>query len=407
MSYPAVPDVVAPPPGNRRFPLLDGMRAVAVVAVVLCHVSVFSGEGSDLQLRLLSHLNLGVTIFFLISGFLLYRPFISHRAGGPAAPGVGLYVKRRLLRIIPAYWLVLTVLTLLPRTTGVSSGEWLGQYALLHTLPLTGDQSCVADVFGCGLAQTWSLVVELTFYAALPLYVVVAERMARGRSRNRWLATELVALGLLATISTFLDFRVSDLGLQHYVAGSVLGFVLWFALGMALALVSVWLEAAKESRAAPFNPIARHPLASWGLALSIYVTLCLLLPATPFLATDGDQLLAYLGLAAVALLIMLPAVFADDAGGMPRRILRHPAVAWVGLISYGVFLWHYAVVLELGSPGAGYGFWPLLVVTMAITICIAAASYYLLERPILRFKYRGFRPRGGSTKAPGEAPARP
>jgi peptidoglycan/LPS O-acetylase OafA/YrhL len=85
---------------------------------------------------------------------------------------------------------------------------------------------------------------------------------------------------------------------------------------------------------------------------------------------------------------MLPAVFADDAGGAPRGLLAHPVVAWLGLISYGIFLWHYAVALELGSRGQDLAFWPLLGATLAISIAVAAASYYALERPLLKFKYR-------------------
>jgi peptidoglycan/LPS O-acetylase OafA/YrhL len=69
-------------------------------------------------------------------------------------------------------------------------------------------------------------------------------------------------------------------------------------------------------------------------------------------------------------------------------VLAQPVVAWLGLISYGVFLWHYAVVLRLGGPGAGLDFWPLLAVTLAITVALASVSYYGLERPLLRLKYR-------------------
>ena len=110
-----VPDAVAPPPHHPRFPLIDGMRAIAVLSVVLVHTTV---GARDLAIvgPLLAHLNIGVTIFFLISGFLLYRPFIAHRGGGAAAPPVVQYAKRRLLRIYPAYWLVLTVLVIVPGT---------------------------------------------------------------------------------------------------------------------------------------------------------------------------------------------------------------------------------------------------------------------------------------------------
>ena len=159
----AVPDAVAPPPRHPRFPLLDGLRAVAVFAVVLVHATVFSAPNTSHMDRLLLHLNVGVTIFFLISGFLLYRPFIAHRvAAGPGAPVVSDYAKRRFLRIFPAYWLVLIVLWVVPGVTGTAGGGWLSHLFLVQTLPESGS-SCVTAVTECGLAQTWSLVVEFTF----------------------------------------------------------------------------------------------------------------------------------------------------------------------------------------------------------------------------------------------------
>ena len=89
-------------------------------------------------------------------------------------------------------------------------------------------------------------------------------------------------------------------------------------------------------------------------------------------------------------MLLLPAVFGDEAGGAPRRFLRHPFVAWLGLISYGIFLWHYVVLaLHLGAGGAGLELRARSCsATLAITIPIAAASYYVVERPLLRLKYR-------------------
>ncbi len=120
-----VPDAVAPPPHHPRFPLIDGMRAIAVLCVVLVHTTVGARDLPAVG-PLLAHMNIGVTIFFLISGFLLYRPFIAHRGGGAAAPPVVQYAKRRFLRIYPAYWLVLTVLVIVPGLTGVGNGDVVG-----------------------------------------------------------------------------------------------------------------------------------------------------------------------------------------------------------------------------------------------------------------------------------------
>jgi Predicted acyltransferases len=90
-----VPDAVAPPPHHPRFPLIDGMRAIAALSVLLVHVAGASGAADpSLSGRLLAHLNVGVTIFFVISGFLLYRPFIAERGGGAAPPRVASFAKR-------------------------------------------------------------------------------------------------------------------------------------------------------------------------------------------------------------------------------------------------------------------------------------------------------------------------
>lgn len=396
----AVPDAVAPPPGNRRFPLIDGMRAIAVVAVVVHHVFIFSGLQPVGFSRLLAHLNIGVTIFFVISGFVLYRPFIGHRNRGPVAPPVGQYAKRRFLRIFPAYWLALTVLTILPGTTGVVGGQWLSQYALLHTLPFTDGPTCIGAILTCGLAQTWSLVVELTFYAVLPIYALTAERLVRGRAKRTWVSLELGLLGALALASVVVDFGTTPGQASAYVGGTVLGHVLWFALGMALAVASVAVEGVTPPQAV--RTVLRFPAIPWLLAAGLFALLTADLPPTPFLLAKGDQAEAYVGFAFVAFLLVLPAVFGDDAGGLPRRFLSFPLVKWLGLISYGIFLWHYAVVLRLGSQGSGLGFAPLLISTLAISIAAAAASYYLLERRVLRFKHRTLRrtPRPGTRQRP-------
>ncbi len=382
------------------------MRAVAVLSVVVVHVSLFGGalEGA-LVSRALAHLNIGVTVFFLISGFLLYRPFIAHRAAGPPAPQVLDYVKRRLLRILPAYWLVLTVLVILPGQTGVVDGEWIRQFGLFHTVPLpSDDSSCVSAILDCGLAQTWSLAVEMTFYVLLPLYVVAAARLARRGSVAAWMRAELLLLGGLAVASVVGYFFVLGAGTQSWVGGTAFAYLLWFGLGMAFAVLSVGLG--YRPLPLPLRLLARRPGVPWLVAIFLYLALSLWLPITPFLAERGDLFVAHLTFGLIAALLMLPAVFGDDLGGLPRRLLAHPWVAWVGLISYGIFLWHYAIALQLGAGGSELGFGPLLLATLGLTIPIAAASYYLVERPILRLKYRSLRDLLGTGGGPSPSPPR-
>ena len=298
---------------------------------------------------------------------------------------MGDYFKRRFLRIFPAYWLILTVLVVVPGLTAVIEGNWWPMYALAHALPANDGRGCIDAPFECGLAHTWSLVVEATFYAVLPLYVIIADRLTRGLERHRWVLGQLGLLGVAAALSMVLQYLVLDPA-PRWVTGSAIGYVLWFALGMGMAVVSVSLGGGVGGRR-PLRRAGAPPELAWLAALALYGLLCARLPATTFLLAESDKLEAYVGFGAVAALLLAPAVFGDPARGLPRRFLALPVVAWLGLVSYGIFLWHYVVTLELGRAGAGAGFGVVLLGTFAITTAIAALSYYALERPLLRLKY--------------------
>jgi peptidoglycan/LPS O-acetylase OafA/YrhL len=95
----------------RHFECFDGLRAIAAVSVLLLHTAWTSGFTSRSSLGIYtSRLEIGVSVFFLISGFLLYRPFAVSHFVGRDQPDAGRFWVRRLLRIVPAYWLALTVL---------------------------------------------------------------------------------------------------------------------------------------------------------------------------------------------------------------------------------------------------------------------------------------------------------
>jgi peptidoglycan/LPS O-acetylase OafA/YrhL len=382
-----VPDVLAPPPRHPRFPLVDGLRAIAVLAVVGVHAGQFGSTWSgSLGSRLLAHLNAGVTVFFVISGVLLYRPFIAHRGGGASAPAVRDYFKRRFLRIYPAYWVILAFLVLTPGFTGVVGGNWLSALTLTHALGFGGGPVCSQLVNSCDIAQTWSLVVEVTFYLALPLYAWAAAWVTRRLDLRGWMVAQLALLTGLSAGSVVLSYVILYPA-PRWVAWSVVGNVFWFSLGMGVAVVSVAREGgALRSRRLP--GFSRRAGSAWALALAAYLALALALPGTPFLFDRGQLLAVHLVFGLIALLIVSPAVLANDGRALMHRVLRHRAVAWLGTISYGIFLWHYTVALKLGSPGARDSFLVVLVGTLVISVLCAAASYYLVERPLLRFKYR-------------------
>ncbi len=363
---------------------------MAALAIVIVHVLlVTTAYSDDLASRMVIRLDVCVSIFFMLSAFLLYRPMIAHRAGGRPGPGVGDYARRRFFRIFPVYWFALTCLAIFPGLAGVFSEQWWAFYTLWFNYD---PQAVAADCAGtnqlCGLPQTWTLATELTFYALLPLYAFAAARLVRSVGR-RWLGAEtLLIFGLIAA-SLLVNFLPGDLRHEPWVRFSFIGHFDWLGLGLLLAVLSVALER-RERLPQPLLLLSRRPGVSYGLAFALYLVMVVSLPPTPFPLTPdlGNYLAMHLGHAAMAVLIMVPVVFGNPNRGRSRRFLGHPVMVWLGLVSYGVYLWHFSIAYAVGEGGANESFWPTLVFTLGLAIPLGAVSWYLVERPMMRFKYR-------------------
>lgn len=388
-----VPGTVAPPPGHPRFPLIDALRALAALAIVLVHTAIFAGVFSGAPYRgLVAHLDIGVAGFFLLSGFLLYRPFVAARELGAPAIGLRGYARRRALRILPAYWLALTVLAVVPGVYGAFSGNWWVYYGLLQNWPVyTRTGGCAVDGFKCGIAPAWSLAIEVLFYAALPFYAAATAALTRRLRGVGWVRVELV---LLAAISVFSVLVQSlTISFSRWLFFSPLGRGWWFALGMGLAVLSV-RAVQRGGLPRPLRWAAEHPGIVWGVAIAGYVVPSLWIldkgPQGAFPLGDTTQYTAeYVGFGLLCALVLLPAVFGPARSGWPRRVLATPLLAWLGLVSYGIFLWHFPIMLGLVEAGVldwlpGLQYPVLVATTLAVTIPCAAASFYGVERPLMR-----------------------
>jgi peptidoglycan/LPS O-acetylase OafA/YrhL len=245
-----------------------------------------------------------------------------------------------------------------------------------------------------GILPAWSLAVEISFYAALPLLVLLMERPFMGRTRAAKIRSELIMLAVLATLA--IAFRVILRATETGVPDSnlyftVLGNFDWFALGMFLALASV-ITAGMERRPAVVRLIERRPSLAWIVAAVLFWAIATQMGITaefPQAFTDWEWLWEHVFYGAIAFFLLLPAVFGDSLGGVPRVILRNRVLAWLGLISYGIFLWHHPIVGEMAKHD--WGEWRFLGITLstfAIAVTCATLSYYLVERPLLRFKHR-------------------
>ncbi len=403
------PDVVKPPPGNPRFPLFDSLRGLAALAIVLTHVGLGSGANYNAAYgALLARLDVGVTLFFVLSGFLLYRPFVAARIEDRPAPRLHDYARRRVLRIVPAYWLALTVLAIWPGLT-FTGPRWV-YYGFLQNYDFLW-------VLG-GLGQAWTLAVEASFYVLLPFYALALGALTRRFAPRRTLAVEMTVLGALSVGSLVLRWYIHHTSHSQVLLFTILCTFFWFALGMGLAVASAAWHG-HESRPGVIGLVERAPSLWWGAALGLFAVMSwgYGLPRGLSGTTSGAQYLGeHLTYGAVAFLLVLPAVWGDRLGGLPRRFLRLRAMAWLGLVSYGLFLWHgrwtqYFIEKGAGGwlPQIGSGFVVMLACVLACSLATAGASYYLVERPILRYKdgFRRRRPASGPEPTPAPAEHQP
>jgi peptidoglycan/LPS O-acetylase OafA/YrhL len=372
------------------------VRGIAAIGVVVVHSWLFAGSfgsGAGLTDRMVVRLDSMVAIFFLLSAFLLYRPMIAYRAGGPAAPRVRDFARRRFLRIYPAYWVALTCLTIVFGLTGVFSDKWWVFYSLTEYLhPVTDTAACEGQGFRCGLLQSWTLTVELTFYAILPIYAALTAWLARGRTVRSWLRVELVLIALLALASLALD--LSSLREKSWFTYTFAAHFDWLGMGLALAVLSAVYGRQEPTLPRPLRVAASNPGMCWAGALGLYFVTVIAFKPIPFTVadfTDLEFLAIHLLQCGIAILLVIPVVFGNPNVGVPRRILANRPLLWLGLISYGFYLWQVTIGIDLGFGGANEGFATVLIGTVVIAIPLAAASYYLIERPLMRLKYRSFK----------------
>ncbi len=223
-----------------RFPLLDPLRAFAAISILVVHTATLSRAFTEPGYgRFLAHLDIGVPFFFLLSAFLLYRPFVAARVDGTDRTPFREYAKRRFVRIFPAYWAVLTIAAIVPGMAGAFSGNWWVYYGLLQSFPVYDPSGvCAVDPFRCGIPVAWSLTIEVLFYATLPFIVLGMAWLGR-RWRGRPLTLEFGLVAVLTLVSIWIQSSVPTGDAHLFLFFSPFGRGWWFGLGLALAAISV------------------------------------------------------------------------------------------------------------------------------------------------------------------------
>ena len=375
-----------PRPRGSGIPALNGIRGVAVALVLIGHSGIPGVAGGFI----------GVDVFFVLSGFLI-TSLLLDEIGRTGRLDLGAFWIRRARRLLPALLLmVLAVIAarlLFPpdavsalRSDAVAAFLWVANWAFV---------SQETDYFSQGappspLQHTWSLGVEEQYYLIWPLLIVAAAVLLAAIARRRKKTPTIVAvrravlvLALLGTAASATEaiLMASDASLNRvYFGTDTRAQALLIGAAAAALLVRDW-----PAMLAGW-PLIRSRWGRW-LAAGVPVAGVAVLAAITHVATGSAAefrhgLLIVVAVAAVAVI----APVALEQRGPVAWVLATPPLVALGVISYGVYLWHWPVFLVLTGERTGWTGYPLFAARCAITVAVAAGSWWLIERPIRRWR---------------------
>ena len=401
------------PTPRLHFGGFDILRGLSSILIVIHHSgsSAYPGQTEGWTHRLVEIMDSGVPVFFVTSGFLIYRPLVVPHLTGRGRMRLADFWWRRLLRVVPAYWAALTFFWAIGNFD--LGPRWWKYYTFVHIYDRTLVQG--------GLVQSWTLATEVAFYLAIPLWALgVGALVRRLQDVRHRVAVELALCAGLWATAIFSRWAVAEWWPTQRGAS-----FLWlpmnldtFSWGMAFAVVSVWCQQNDALRARLARLAARvEPW--WLVAFAIYVWYALAVGPVAF---DPGYIgwfwqrrqLAYL---MIAVFVVFPVVFGEQGRGWIRKAWSLRGVVWTGTVSYGLYLWHFDWMKRVfpGKPEKGQdwsgwihtatgdkAFVLYLLVGFGFGFGFAALSWYLLERPTQRFKGL-FAPRGGRALGSGSA----
>jgi peptidoglycan/LPS O-acetylase OafA/YrhL len=350
--------VEAPIRPNRTLeyqPALDGVRGLAVAIVLGFHLGISWLSGGYL----------GVSVFFTLSGFLITSLLLAEH-GRTARVDLPAFYQRRARRLIPAGLLVLALVCVLVAVDLIQARSTFrrdvmaSMFQCLNWVQLFGHQS-YGDLFASPspVAHFWSLGVEEQFYVVWPFMLVLILRFLQRRALVQRLLAVLIGLWVLTAISAPLTARLWSPDAAYY---------------------ATWARASEVFAGAVLAAVlARRSLPTWcrwlaPLALFIMGVATVVTPAGHGWVFNGGLPLFSIVSAMLIAGLQVP--------GVTRSLLSARPMAWVGELSYGIYLFHWPVFVLFDQQRTGLHGIALIALRLAITLACAIVSFYALEHPI-------------------------
>jgi peptidoglycan/LPS O-acetylase OafA/YrhL len=383
---------------------LDGARGIACLCVISAHVLVHFAPVTLARSRLDMVLGHGLTFFFALSAFLLYLPYVKRVIAGRPPPDPVQFLRRRVLRIFPAYLAIFLIANFVfravylrnPLSVGWASGaEGTGMMTDIGDLfaSLTLTHTLRPSTLQTGLNPSWSLTCEWGFYLALPLigWLWLSRATSATRPIRAALAPPAVLFALGLATQTVLQILQRKLYpgavLQTYwgenwlavLSSSTLAYAGVFAIGMVCAVA--WVAMTDGWLASRSTLNLQWIIAGCGVVGAV--------AAAVLLAMGSRYVEIPIAVVSAALIMVIASPAARHETSVIAAAFDWRPVRAFGLISLSAFLWHYPVLIlvdRLGLPitdSAAGGGAALLLVT-GVTILLATVTYLLIEKPAMR-----------------------
>jgi peptidoglycan/LPS O-acetylase OafA/YrhL len=328
-------------------------------------------------------LNVAVSIFFVLSGYLLFTPYVRALLLDTPFPNTHTFYLKRFVRIVPAYWVALLLLTRINAVNFPDTSGFVRSFFLVHTFTMR-------NVF-TGIQQTWTLAIEVFFYLCLPWIAILIRAQTRNKTSKVKLRNILGCLTVLYTFAYAYRIVFHQVNMRQFETYRILlpAHLDTFALGMLIATTVTALRVfpnlkKRHSQLARMGPVFLFAAGAFWF-WSTQIGWALDLNQSRF----RIDLLGHFLYGIASVCFVFPFCL-DQGTSRIVKIFGSRVCVWLGTISYGMYLWHYLFLdghfadtyfpYRIGDMGIA----TRLLVTIPGSIAIATVSYYLIERPLIR-----------------------